>query len=65
MTSEEKCKNCGGTVDVQIMKGTGLCGENCRKEFTGETPAARAQTDAGVTAMLNQPRGEVDTRGIT
>lgn len=60
----EKCMECGKDVTIQIMKNTGLCSENCRKAFTGETAKSNAQVDAGITNILAQPRGEVNLRGI-
>lgn len=36
---EEMCKNCRQPVLIQIMKNTGLCSENCRKEWDGEDQA--------------------------
>lgn len=60
----EKCEICAKPVKVQIMKGTGVCGENCRKTRDNEENRPQAQTDAGITNLLNQPTGEVDPRGI-
>lgn len=60
----EKCMECGKNVTVQIMKNTGLCSENCRKAFFGETKKASAQVDAGITNLLSQPTGEINKRGI-
>lgn len=56
--------NCGNEIKVSIFKGTGWCSEDCRKELTGETSKPGAQTDAGITNLLNQPTGEVNLRGI-
>lgn len=60
----ETCLNCGKKIEVSIFKNTGHCSENCRKVLMGETNEVRAQTDAGVTAMLRQPEG-IDRRSIT
>lgn len=60
----EKCSECGKKIQVAIMKGTGVCGENCRKVRDGEDDRPSAQVDAGVTNILRQPTGEVNLRGI-
>ena len=61
---EETCGECGSEVKTQIMKGTGLCGELCRKQRDKEPENYRPQTDAGITNILRRPSG-VDPRGIT
>lgn len=61
---QETCIICGNEIKTQIMKNTGVCGENCRKLRDGEKAESRAQTDAGITNLLNQPTGEVNLRGI-
>ena len=64
MAKREKCKNCNNPVLVAIFKGTGWCSDDCRKVIQGETQHATAQTDAGITNLLNSPNGEVNLRGI-
>lgn len=58
------CENCGKEIKVTILRGSGHCSENCRKQLTGEHPRPNAQVDAGITNILNQPTGEVDPGGI-
>jgi len=59
----ENCSVCGKEVLVMAFKGTGVCSEDHRKIRDGEVPRPQAQTDAGITSMLAQPKG-VDPRGI-
>lgn len=64
MTQEEICSVCGKKVEVMAFRKTKVCSENCYKKMTGDTDEARAQVDAGLTNILNQPNGEVNLRGI-
>lgn len=59
----ERCSECGAQIKVQIMKGSGVCGELCRKARDGESDKPSAQTDAGITNLLRSPNG-VNPRGI-
>lgn len=61
---KDTCQNCGKEIKVTILRGSGHCSENCRKELAGETARPNAQVDAGLTNILNQPSGEVDPGGI-
>lgn len=63
VVTSDNCNNCGKKIQVAIFKGSGHCGDDCRKVLSGETPRPSAQTDAGITNLLKQPRG-VDPRGI-
>lgn len=60
----ETCSECGNEVTIQIMKGTGLCGENCRKTRDGETPKPKSQVDAGITNIIRGQKGGVNLNGI-
>lgn len=60
----ETCSECGKEVRTQVMKGTRLCGEVCRKIRDGEEDRPGALTDAGITNLLNQPTGEINLDGI-
>lgn len=62
--AKDKCSECGAEILVQIMKNSGVCSENCRKVRDGEEERPNALVDAGVTALVNQPNGEVNIRGI-
>jgi hypothetical protein len=37
-TAYETCTQCGNDIRVQIMRGTGVCSDDCRKERDGDTP---------------------------
>lgn len=64
MSDTENCSECGNEIKTQIRKNSGVCSENCRKQRDGETDKPSAQTDAGITNLLNQPSGQVNPRGI-
>ena len=64
VANNNNCKNCGKEIGVAIFKGGDWCSDDCRKELAGEKSESRAQTDAGITNILNQPNGEVNPRGI-
>lgn len=57
MSEEEICIQCAKPVKVQIMKGTGICSELCRKERDGEKDRPRSQADAGITNLLRNDKG--------
>lgn len=59
----ERCSECGAAIKVQIMKGSGVCSEDCRKARAGEFDKPSAQTDAGITNLLAKPNG-VNLNGI-
>jgi hypothetical protein len=42
MSETEECTICTKPVQVQIMKGTGICSEKCRKIRDGEANPDRA-----------------------
>lgn len=63
MSDEETCTVCGKEVKTQIQKGTGLCGDNCRKIHEGEVERPKPQMDAGITNQLNNNHS-VNLRGI-
>lgn len=61
---KDVCVECGEEVKVAIFKGSGACSEKHRKLISGETNRPSALVDAGVTNILNQPRGEVTPGSI-
>lgn len=61
---KDRCKVCDTEIKVAIFKGADWCSEDHRKQLMGETERPSAQTDAGITNLLNQPTGEVNLRGI-
>lgn len=64
VASKNNCKNCGNEIKTAIFKGGEWCSDDCRKQLSGETSKPGAQTDAGITNLLQQPTGEVNLRGI-
>jgi hypothetical protein len=62
--ADEKCCECGKSVQTMAFKTTGVCSENCRKLRDGEVDRPGAQTDAGITNLLNQPTGDINLNGI-
>lgn len=42
INGRELCRVCGRGVYVMCQRGTGLCGELCRKREAGELPARGA-----------------------
>lgn len=60
MTDEhETCSECNSQIKTMAFRGTGVCGEDCRKQRDGENDQPKSQTDAGITNLLNQPTGEI------
>jgi hypothetical protein len=59
----EKCTQCGGKIYTMAFKGTGVCGELCRKVRDRDADRPRSQVDAGITNLLSQPEG-LNHRGI-
>lgn len=61
---DENCSVCKKKVETMAFKNTGVCGENCRKVRDGEVDRPGAQTDAGITNLLNQPTGEINLNHV-
>lgn len=59
LLSMEKCKICGKPVETMAQKGTGLCGDLCRKRDTGELPLNEIDSNLmpGMKAEGIDPRG--------
>lgn len=44
----EKCTICGKKIRVMIFRGSGVCGETCRKKRAKEENVVRATTESSV-----------------
>lgn len=61
----EQCKICGNPVNTMSFRGTGVCGENCRKIRDGEIDDPKAQVHAAeLSAPAVNKKRSTDFRGI-
>jgi hypothetical protein len=56
----KRCQNCGAWVMTMIFKGTGVCGENCRKAMEERKARREAKQGSSTDADGGSLGAEVD-----